>query len=64
MLSLTFAIPYSKMGINNTTLLVISLFSILFIISFIYSSMNMDNEGIMNWMMKKPDDWIGNQKNE
>ena len=41
---------------------IIVAFSILFIIAFSLSSKNMDSGGIMDWMMKKPEDWIGNKK--
>tara|TARA_Y100001968_G_scaffold47126_1_gene37311 strand:+ start:3734 stop:3889 length:156 start_codon:yes stop_codon:yes gene_type:complete len=50
------------MGINPVLLLIIISFSVLFIVAFGLSSMNMDSDGIMNWMMKKPEDWIGNKK--
>ena len=51
-----------EMGISPFLLAVIIVFSILFIVAFGLSSKNMDGDGIMNWMMKKPDDWIGNKK--
>ena len=50
------------MGINPLLLVVIIIFSIFFIFAFGFSSRNMDSDGIMNWMMKKPEDWIGNKK--
>ncbi len=52
----------SEMGISPLLLAIIISLSILFIIAFGLSSKNMDSDGIMNWMMKKPDDWIGNKK--
>ena len=52
----------SEMGINPILLTIIIGFSILFVVTFGLSSKNMDSEGIMNWMMKKPEDWIGNKK--
>ncbi len=58
----TFGLTLSEMGINPILLTIIIAFSILFIVSFGLASKNMDNDGIMNWMMKKPDDWIGNKK--
>ena len=57
-----FSLTLSEMGINPTLLLIIIASSILFIFSFGLSSKNMDSDGIMNWMMKKPEDWIGNKK--
>ena len=58
----TFGLTMSEMGISPILLVIIILFSVLFIAAFGLSSKNMDNDGIMNWMMKKPDDWIGNKK--
>ncbi len=52
----------SEMGISPILLAIIIFFSILFIVAFGLSSKNMDSDGIMNWMMKKPKDWIGNKK--
>ena len=57
-----FGLTLSEMGISPLLLAVIISFSIFFIIAFGLSSKNMDNDGIMNWMMKKPEDWIGNKK--
>tara|TARA_B100000579_G_scaffold348381_1_gene301690 strand:+ start:381 stop:536 length:156 start_codon:yes stop_codon:yes gene_type:complete len=50
------------MGISPMILIVIISFSLLFIIAFGLSSKNMDSDGIMDWMMRKPEDWIGNKK--
>jgi len=52
----------SEMGISPLLMVIIISFSILFIAAFGLSSKNMDSDGIMNWMMKKPEDWIGNKK--
>ena len=57
-----FGLTLSEMGINPFLLIIIIAFSILFIFAFGLSSKNMDSDGIMNWMMKKPDDWVGNKK--
>ena len=50
------------MGISPILLATIIMFSLLFIFAFSLSSKNMDSDGIMDWMMKKPEDWIGNKK--
>ena len=50
------------MGLSPLIISVAILLSILFIVAFGLSSKNMDSDGIMNWMMKKPEDWIGNKK--
>ncbi len=57
-----FILTLSEMGINPLLITIIISFSILFIVAFGMSSWNMDSDGIMNWMMKKPEDWIGNKK--
>ena len=57
-----FALTLSEMGINPLILTIIILFSVLFIVAFGLSSKNMDTDGIMDWMIKKPEDWIGHKK--
>ena len=57
-----FSLTFYEMGISPFLLAIIITFSILFIVAFGLSSKNMDSDGIMNWMMKKPEDWIGNKK--
>ena len=57
-----FSFTHSEMGISPLLLAIIILFSVLFIVAFGLSSKNMDTDGIMNWMMKKPQDWVGNKK--
>tara|TARA_Y100001968_G_scaffold301251_1_gene313342 strand:- start:249 stop:440 length:192 start_codon:yes stop_codon:yes gene_type:complete len=57
-----FGFTISEMGISPVLVAVIIFFSILFIVAFGLSSKNMDSDGIMDWMMNKPDDWIGNKR--
>ena len=57
-----FCLTLSEMGISPFLLAIIITFSILFIFAFGLSSRNMDSDGIMDWMMKKPKDWVGNKK--
>ena len=57
-----FGLTLSEMGISHLLLAIIISFSFLFIVAFGLSSKNMDSDGIMSWMMKKPEDWIGNKK--
>ena len=57
-----FGLSLSEMGVSPLLLAIIISFSLLFIFAFGLSSRNMDSDGIMNWMMKKPEDWIGNKK--
>ena len=61
-MSYLFNLTLSEMGISPLLLVIIISVSILFIIAFGLSSKNMDSDGIMDWMMKKPKDWIGNKK--
>ena len=57
-----FGLTLSEMGISPLLLAIIISCSVLFIFAFALSSKNMDSDGIMNWMMKKPDDWVGNKR--
>ena len=57
-----FSLTPSEMGISPILLVIIILFSTLFLVAFAFSSKNMDSDGIMEWMMKKPEEWIGNKK--
>ena len=57
-----FSLTLSEMGLSPLLLVLIISFSLLFIVAFGLSSKNMDSDGIMDWMMKKPNDWIGNKK--
>ena len=57
-----FGLTLSEMGISPFLLAIIITFSILFIFAFGLSSRNMDSDGIMDWMMKKPKNWVGNKK--
>ena len=57
-----FGLSLSEMGISPLIMIIIISFSVLFIVAFALSSQNMDTDGIMNWMIKKPKDWIGNKK--
>ena len=57
-----FGLTFSEMGLNPILIAIILAFSILFIVAFALSSKNMDSDGIMTWMMKKPENWIGNRK--
>ncbi len=57
-----FIISYSEMGMTPAYVVLIILFGSFFLISFYLGSKNGDAKGVMNWMLKKPDDWIGNKK--
>ena len=57
-----FSLTLSEMGINPPLLAIIISFSFLFIFAFAFSSKNIDSDGIADWMMKKPKDWIGHKR--
>jgi len=54
-----FALTINEMGIGNIELDVIGAVILLFPIMFIYASKNLDAKGVFEWMMDKPNDWIG-----
>ena len=54
-----FALTINEMGIGKIELVVIALVILLFPIMFVYTSINIDTKGIFEWMMEKPNDWIG-----
>tara|TARA_Y100000589_G_scaffold313672_1_gene335218 strand:- start:477 stop:662 length:186 start_codon:yes stop_codon:yes gene_type:complete len=57
-----FAVAISEMGLGKIEISLIALTSIIFPIFFVLASKNMDSEGVFNWMMEKPDDWVGKEK--
>ena len=54
-----FALTISEMGIGKLELAVIGVVILLFPILFVYASKNLDAKGVFEWMMEKPNDWIG-----
>ena len=54
-----FALTFTEIGIGKLELIVIGIVCILFPILFIISSRNLDAKGVFDWMMEKPNDWIG-----
>ena len=54
-----FALTITEMGINNVELTVIGVVILIFPILFFYASKNLDAKGVFEWMMEKPNDWIG-----
>ena len=55
----TFALTLNEIGIGKFEIAVITIVSLIFLIFFIIASKNLDAKGVFDWMMKKPDDWIG-----
>ena len=54
-----FALTVTEMGIGKIELAVISAVILIFQIVFVYASKNLDAKGVFEWMMEKPNDWIG-----
>ena len=54
-----FALTVKEMGIGKIELAVIGAVILIFPILFIYASKNLDAKGVFEWMMEKPNDWIG-----
>ena len=54
-----FALTVTEMGIDKIELAVIGAVILIFPILFVYASKNLDAKGVFEWMMEKPNDWIG-----
>ena len=54
-----FALTVTEMGIGKIELVVIGSVILIFPILFVYASKNLDAKGVFEWMMEKPNDWIG-----
>ena len=54
-----FALTLTEMGIGKIELAVIGAVILIFPILFTYASKNLDAKGVFEWMMEKPNDWIG-----
>ena len=54
-----FALTLTEMGIGKIELAIIGTVILIFPILFVYASKNLDAKGVFEWMMEKPNDWIG-----
>ena len=54
-----FALTLTEIGIGKVEIFVIGIVTLLFPILFIISSKNLDAKGVFEWMIEKPNDWIG-----
>ena len=54
-----FALTVTEMGMGKIELAVIGGVILIFPILFFYASKNLDAKGVFEWMMEKPNDWIG-----
>ena len=54
-----FALTSSELGLGKLAFIVIGLVILVFPVLFIFASKNLDAKGVFDWMMDKPQDWIG-----
>ena len=54
-----FAISISEMGLSKIEIFLIILTTGVFPILFFIASKNLDAKSVFQWMMEKPNDWIG-----
>ena len=54
-----FGLKLNEIGVGQLEIFVIGTVSLLFPLLFIIASKNLDSKGIFQWMMEKPNDWIG-----
>ena len=54
-----FALTVTEMGIGKIEFAVIGAVILIFPVLFVYASKNLDPKGVFEWMMEKPNDWIG-----
>jgi len=54
-----FALTVTEMGLGKIELAVIGAVILIFPILFVYTSKNLDAKGVFEWMLEKPNDWIG-----
>ena len=54
-----FAISLSEMGLSKFEIFIIILTIGVFPILFFIASKNLDAKSVFQWMMEKPNDWIG-----
>ncbi len=50
------------MGLGKIEIFVILLTVVVFPTLFFIASKNLDAKGVFQWMMEKPDDWVGKNK--
>ena len=54
-----FALTVAEMGLGKIELIVIGAVILIFPILFVYASKNLAAKGVFEWMMEKPNDWMG-----
>ncbi len=56
------AIAFSEMGLGKVEISLIAITALIFPICFVLASKNLDSKGVFDWMMEKPNDWVGKNK--
>tara|TARA_Y100000589_G_scaffold86887_1_gene80927 strand:- start:625 stop:807 length:183 start_codon:yes stop_codon:yes gene_type:complete len=56
---LNFAITIAEMGLGKIEVFLIIFIFLVFPVLFVIASKNLDSKGVFQWMMEKPEDWIG-----
>ena len=57
-----FALAFSEMGLGKVEIFLIAITLLIFPIFFVLASKNLDSKGVFEWMMEKPNDWVGKNK--
>ena len=57
-----FALAISEMGLGKVEITLIAITLLIFPIFFVLASKNLDSKGVFDWMMEKPNDWVGKNK--
>ena len=57
-----FSMAFSEMGLGKVEIILIAITSLIFPIFFVLASKNLDSKGVFDWMMEKPNDWVGKNK--
>jgi len=59
---INFSMAFSEMGLGKIEISIIAVTSLIFPIFFVLASKNLDSKGVFDWMMEKPEDWVGKKK--
>ena len=54
-----FALTLNEIGLGKLEIILVGIVSLVFPILFVIASRNLDAKGVFDWMMEKPNDWIG-----
>ena len=54
-----FALNFNEIGMSKIETAIVASVILVFPILFVLASKNLDAKGVFEWMMEKPNDWIG-----